>query len=259
MPRISKKEKARRAKISSSLKATHRKESLRRQKISEALKAYHKKHKVEKRYIPPGPPVSPPKIPVWSLPPEPPKPPRRGGGDVIPPPKDWIEPILPPGYGAGEGREDFVYNLKDKNPFLPSEYPLNINIGALLIVRGKVDSEILSTHVVMFNTGSGDEEFWSNYFAAVREYIDKTWGDGTKGSGKGKSPTAIFNVLLPTPRGAGEPPRKPPEEKERIRRQKISVGLKRYYAGKKHLIEMRKRAVIAQKAKATRVARGRKR
>mgnify|MGYP001571898158 CR=1 FL=1 len=182
MPRLRKAERLRRERISRGLRAYHREQRRLQEARAEGARRYWRRVKqaagrhdltikqarrtirlADQREIPvteaalrvkPVPRIKP--IPVeLPLPPPPPRPPA-------------VEYI--PGPEQGE----FAFNLKDVDEFLGLGVPerfrdRTVEADIVFTDRGRFQQ----SRTIEFDGGENDEDFWSNYYAAIREDYDE--------------------------------------------------------------------------------------
>jgi hypothetical protein len=72
-----------------------------------------------------------------------------------------------------EGRQTAGFDMKDQHPDLPRRFGHNetarIEFADLYIEGEQAEDR---AHYREFDTGESDEEFWHNYYAAIREELD---------------------------------------------------------------------------------------
>jgi len=173
--RLTRTERARRQRIAAALKQFYRKKREQRERRSRAAKKYWRSLKrVEKRFSIPRnearevkriakreditleaardrlPPERPPSEPT----PAPPEP---------APPAERIE-------GAPEWEGGlFAFNLANVEPGMPERLPRNHSVTATIDYYAPDADEPFAHHGVTFDSGSTNEEFFHNYYKAVRD------------------------------------------------------------------------------------------
>jgi len=144
-------------------KTVTRKEKARRSKISKALKAYHSRQRRQREPL--RKVISPEVV----------RRPEQSLGDFILSAIRSLESQQKVAkFELPEGRAVGGFDMKDQHPDLPRRFERNITATIQFDSLYISDSgqELPIPHYVEFNTGANDEEFWHNYFQAVRDELD---------------------------------------------------------------------------------------
>lgn len=143
-------------------RAKARKEKARRAKISKSLKAYHRRKRRAaeplRRFV-----VEEAKQPEQSL------------GDFIMSAIRGLEAERKvPKFQLPEGRQAGGFDMKDQHPDLPREFSRNTQASIEAHYVYFTDEGELQENTVrlFFDTGANDEEFWHNYHAAIRDELE---------------------------------------------------------------------------------------